>query len=147
MTLQDPSFDEATRQLPSPWDAEWRNAAHIPKCFASMESVEGQVTNGGFHAVLYNGCAHLLPLALDGYRAIGALAQASLLDRVMDCIQTDPWCGPPETWPEPEAESPPQGSRDLSEFDDEWFALDLGALYELKVQYFRRNVEAFQAQR
>jgi hypothetical protein len=135
--------DAALRGLPSAEELGWDRLTAAQQCFCAMEVVEGQVGNGGFHALVYNNCRHYLPLAIDGYSLIGASGHARLARAAGEMMADDPWSGPPETWPDPGAESPPEGAGDIGSFDEPWWALDGGQLDRLKAAYIAANPEQF----
>src|SRR5690606_35459196 len=105
--------DAALGPLPLMSQPGWDRLTPAQRWFVAMEVVEGQVGNGGFHAVYFNDCAGYLPLALAGYEAIGAAAQAEIVRSVLQTMKEDPWAGPPNTWPDPDAEDSPPGSKDI----------------------------------
>lgn len=98
---------DAVRGLPYPNEPGWDQLSTAQQQFVSMSVVEGQVFNGGFHQVYFNDCHAFLPAALAGYRAIGAKPQAEIVERVMAMVREDPWSGPPDIWPDPNAEERP----------------------------------------
>lgn len=134
--------DAALGALPLMSQPGWDSLTPTQQWFVAMEVVEGQVFNGGFHAVYYNDCAEYLPLALAGYEAIGATAQAEIVCSVLQTMRDDPWAGPPNTWPDPDAEDSPPGSKDIGEFDEPWEKLDT-SVWDLKAKYVDEHREEF----
>lgn len=124
-------------------EAGWERLTPAQQQFVAMNAVEGQITNGGFHAIYYNNCAAYLQLAMEGYETIGAKPQAELVRTVLAMMSEDRWAGPPETWPDPKAESPPSGSKDIGVLDEPWYALDLQALSSLKANFIEAHPETF----
>ena len=110
--------------LPMPIDPGWDELTTAQQQLTCMFTIEGQVFNGGFHQVYYNNCHPYLPMALDGFRAIGATDYAEIVEQVMAMVAEDPRTGPPEIWPDPNAPDLPEGSKDIGDFDRLWYALD-----------------------
>lgn len=138
----DKVYDTIDR-LPGPEEPGWDRLTPSQQQFVSMSVVEGQVFNGGFHQVYFNDCHAFLPAALAGYRAIGAKPQAEIVERVMAMVRDDPWSGPPDIWPDPNAEERPPGSKDIGVFDQQWYALDLRELRRLKLDYLNAHPDDF----
>src|SRR5262249_52006101 len=76
--------------------------------------VHGQQMNGAFPAVYYNGCGHMMTDAIACMRTIGADAPASIAQAYVDAITQNPYLGPPEVWPTPDA---PPGSATQEDSD------------------------------
>lgn len=138
-------INDAIGSLPNAGELGWDRLTDTQQRFVAMGVVEGQVTNGGFHAVYYNSCHEYLALAASGYQAIGAREQATIVQNVLTMMASDPWAGPPNTWPDPDAAEPPPGTKDIGEFDDQWYALDLNALDLLKARYIEDHPAEFVA--
>lgn len=137
------TIDAVMKSLPESDEPGWDRLTVSQQRFVAMNAVEGQVTNGGFHAVYYNRCQHYLTLAAAGYAAIGAHEQAGIVRNVLDTMHGNPWAGPPETWPDPNAAEPPKGGRNIEDFDDPWYRLDLGVLDARKAQYIETHTAGF----
>lgn len=136
-------LDAVLKGLPGPDEPRWYRLTQAQQWLVAMETIEGQVTNGGFHSVYYNQCQQHLSLAAAGYEAIGAHSQATIIRQVLETMANDPWAGPPETWPDPNAPAPPRGAKDIGTFDDPWYALDLEALGHTKMKYVDGHPELF----
>lgn len=134
---------DAVRGLPLSDEPGWDQLSTAQQQFVSMSVVEGQVFNGGFHQVYFNDCHAFLPAALAGYRAIGAKPQAEIVELVLVMVRDDPWSGPPDIWPDPNAEEPPPGSKDIGVFDDQWSALDGARLDRLKLKHLNAHPDQF----
>ncbi|MFI4915147.1 MAG: DUF4375 domain-containing protein [Phycisphaerales bacterium JB060] len=134
---------DAIDRLPGPEEPGWDRLTPSQQQLICMSMIEGQVTNGGFHQVYFNGYQQYLPLALAGYRAIGAKPQAEIVELVLAMVRDDPWSGPPDIWPDPDAEERPPGSRDIGVFDQQWYALDLRELRRLKLDYLNAHPDRF----
>lgn len=135
--------DQAIDRLPGPEEPGWDRLTPSQQQFICMSMIEGQVTNGGFPQLYSNECDSYLPAALAGYRAIDAKPQAEIVERVMAMVREDPWSGPSDTWPDPDAEQPPPGSKDIGVFDDPWYALDLRELHRIKLDYLKAHPNQF----
>ncbi|MBX3410212.1 MAG: DUF4375 domain-containing protein [Phycisphaeraceae bacterium] len=129
--------------VPGPGEPGWDRLTRAEQWLVAMSIIEGQVTSGGFHAVYYNSCDGCLPLAIEGYDAIGAAAQKELLEKVVAMMAADPWAGPPNTWPEPDAPERPEGSGDIGVFDEAWYRLDLRRLDQRKLVHVTAHPERF----
>lgn len=68
--------------------------------------VHGQQMNGAFPAVYCNGYGYMMMDAIACMRTIGAGALASIAQAYVDAIAQNPYLGPPEVWPTPDA--PPE---------------------------------------
>ena len=89
----------------------------------AMMTIEGQIGNGGFHAVWYNRCDGFLLAAIEGYEAIGLPEFATLLRQALDMTTVDPYAGPHDIWPDRERAEAPVGSLDIGDLDEPWYAL------------------------
>jgi hypothetical protein len=144
--MPDDAFEEDENligDLPLAHEPGWERLTSIQQQFVAMRTIEGMVGNGGWHAVYYNACADYLPLAASGYELIGALEQARICGDVLSTIDSDPWAGPPNTWPDPNANEAPMGSKDIGDFDDPWYALDLAELASRKAAFIGANRPEF----
>ena len=84
-----------------------RRQSPAMRMLIATRAIEGQVDNGGWVAVFYNGVNGLLPLAIEGYELLGLTEHATSAARVLQHGFRD-------------------GADDDAEwraFDDEWFAL------------------------
>ncbi len=144
MTSPDPKLaDTVLDALSYPDDPRWPTQNAAQQQLVCMSIVEGQVFNGGFHQVYFNDCHQYLPLALEGYRAIGAKDHARIVERVMAMVAEDPMTGPPEIWPDPDAPDRPESALNIGNFDDPWYALDAVRLRWLKSWYIERYPDKF----
>lgn len=134
---------DAVRGLPFSDEPGWDQLSTAQQQFVSMFVVEGQVFNGGFPQLYSNECDSYLPAALAGYRAIGAKPQVEIVEQVMAMVRDDPWSGPSDTWPDPDAEEPPPGSKTIEVFDDQWSALDGARLDRIKLWYLNAHPDDF----
>ena len=71
----------------------------------STRVIEGQVDNGGWPAVFYNGVDGHLPAAVEGYRLLGLADHAAVAERVRAHARTDRAGGAPTdaTWDDVDA--------------------------------------------
>ena len=134
--------DQALR-VPIASEAGWDDLRPEQQWLVGMMVIEGQVGNGGFHQVYFNRCADYLPLAIAGYKAIGASVQARILKEVMEMVAADPWAGPRDIWPDPDADESPPGSGDIGDFEEEWYRHDTIEVHNLKIRYIQNHPEAF----
>ena len=135
--------DNVLDSIVYPDNPKWDQLSAAQKQLVCMSIIEGQVTNGGFHQVYFNDCHQYLPLALDGYRAIGAKEHARIVEAVMAMVAEDPMTGPPEIWPDPHAPEPPEGSKEIGDFDRPWYALDAARLQWMKNWYIESHPDEF----
>lgn len=130
-----------------PWpfieDEAWLRLTDTQRSFIAIMTVDGQVSNGGFHAVYYNNCGAYMPLAHRGLLLIGANAEAEIVQSVMQMMESDPWAGPPETWPVPKRHEPPQGAGDIGEYDDRWYALGSIEMWKRMCSYIKEHPDEF----
>ena len=124
-------------------DDEWPKLTEVQQQFISIMIISGQVFSGGFHAVYYNNCARYMPLALRGLERIGAEAEADIVRMVVRVMESDPWAGPPETWPNPDQQEPPPGAGDIGEYDDPWYALDMIAMWRRMATFITAHPDQF----
>lgn len=126
------------KSLPTADEDGWNRLTVSQKQFVAMNIIEGQIGNGGFHAVYYNNCQQYLLQALSGYNAIGANEQAEVVQRVLDIMEDDPWAGPPESWPNPAATNIPE-CLDIGIYDEIWYETDFNKVDRLKAKYIKSH--------
>jgi hypothetical protein len=110
-------------------------------CFVAMQTIEGQVFNGGFCAIYYNNCWEYLPYALEGYANIGATGNIAILRVVMESVPKVFSEQPREKWPE-EYPMPDLSEGGLDVLEQAWYRLER-EVDELKAKYVRANPELF----
>jgi hypothetical protein len=110
--------------------------------FVAMRVIEAQVFNGGFCAVYCNYCYEFAPIALAGYKAIGAHQHAALLSRVMESVPKVFSEKPQEEWPN-DYPMPDLPSGALDVLEKAWYRLD-NELDELKARYVREHPQQFE---
>lgn len=144
---------EALEQYASRQKVDWvrpEDIAHLPapaRWLMSMLVVEGMIGNGGFHALWYNHVDGFLPAAIEGYEAIGLPQLGALLRRAVEMVAADPYAGPRDIWPDPDAEERPEGRPDIGDLEDEWYPLErslMDAIDRAKADLVRTRPEVFE---
>ncbi len=125
------------------FDAKALSQRPLPvQWFVAMRVIEAQVFNGGFCAIYYNNCYEFVPIALAGYKAIGAHHHALLLARVMESVPRIFSEKPQDQWPD-DYPMPDLSSDEHDEIETAWYSLER-ALDELKARYVREHPEQFE---
>lgn len=132
--------------------SDWRDAASMDalpqpvRWLAAMSTVEGMIGNGGFHALWYNRVDGFIPAAIEGYGAIGLPQLGALLRRAVEMVAADPYAGPRDLGPDPDAEERPEGYPDIGDLEDEWYPLErslMDAMDRAKAALVRSRPDVF----